>query len=53
MQAIPDAILLLADRVHLLGDRAPVEALLIGGGRVLAAGSEAECRAAAREGAGA
>jgi predicted amidohydrolase YtcJ len=41
------SLLLIADRVHLLGSHEPVEALLIRGGRVAAAGSAAELRAAA------
>lgn len=46
----PDLVLL-ADRIHLLGDRPPVTALLLRGGRVAAAGTEAEVRAAALSGA--
>jgi predicted amidohydrolase YtcJ len=42
---------LVARRIHLLGGAAPVEALLLRGGRVAAAGSEAEMRAAASAGA--
>lgn len=40
-------MLLVADRIHVLGDHVPVEALLIHAGRVAAIGSEAEVRAAA------
>ncbi len=48
--AAPDLVLL-ARRIHLLGDRPPVAALLVRGGRVAAAGTEAEVRAAALPGA--
>lgn len=43
--------IVLARRIHLLGDAAPVTALLLRGGRVAAAGTEAEMRAAALPGA--
>ncbi|HEV2736175.1 MAG TPA: amidohydrolase family protein, partial [Longimicrobiaceae bacterium] len=46
----PDRVLL-ARRIHLLGDAPPVTALLVRGGRVAAAGTEAEVRAAALPGA--
>lgn len=45
-----EALLLLADRVHLLGDQPPAEAVLLRDGRVAAAGSAAEVRAAAPAG---
>ena len=49
----PDArdLVLTARRIHLLGDAAPVRALLVRGGRVAAAGTEAEVRHAALPGA--
>jgi predicted amidohydrolase YtcJ len=47
---LSEALLLLPDRVHLLGDREPVAALLVGNGRVIAAGTVAECRAVAPAG---
>jgi predicted amidohydrolase YtcJ len=40
-----------ARRIHVLGDHPPVRALLVRGGRVALAGTEAEVRAAARSGA--
>ncbi|HEX2094953.1 MAG TPA: amidohydrolase [Longimicrobiaceae bacterium] len=46
----PDLVVL-ARRIHLLGDHPPVAALLVRGGRVVAAGTEAEVRAAALPGA--
>jgi len=46
----PDRIFL-ARRIHLLGDAPPVTALLVRGGRVVCAGSEAGVRAAALPGA--
>jgi predicted amidohydrolase YtcJ len=46
----PDLVVL-ARRIHLLGDAPPVSALLVRGGRVAAAGTEAEVRAAALPGA--
>lgn len=46
----PTDLLLIAPRVHVLGDAPPVEALLIRDGRVVAAGTEGHCRAAARPG---
>jgi predicted amidohydrolase YtcJ len=48
--AAPDLVLT-ARRIHVLGDRPPAEALLIRGGRIAAAGTEAEVRAAALPGA--
>jgi hypothetical protein len=44
-------LVLTARRIHVLGDRPPVGALLIRGGRVAAAGTEEEVRAAALPGA--
>jgi predicted amidohydrolase YtcJ len=46
----PDLVLT-ARRIHVLGDRAPVDALLIRGGRIAAAGTADEVRAAALPGA--
>ena len=46
----PDLILV-ADRIHVLGAHAPVRALLLRGGRVAALGTEEEVRAAAAPGA--
>jgi predicted amidohydrolase YtcJ len=43
-------LLLIADRIHLLGDHPPVEALLVRDGRIAAVGTEAEVRAAAPPG---
>lgn len=47
----PPDLILLADRIHLLGDAAPVSALLIRCGRVAAAGSPEQVRALAGPGA--
>lgn len=47
----PPDLVVLARRIHLLGDAPPVAALLVRGGRVAAAGTEAEVRAAALPGA--
>jgi predicted amidohydrolase YtcJ len=41
------SLLIVADRIHLLGDAPPVEALLVRDGRVAAAGSEVDVRHAA------
>lgn len=54
MAAPPDPtkdLIVVADRIHLLGDRPPVTALLVRAGRVVAAGKEGEVRAAALPGA--
>ncbi|HEU4880822.1 MAG TPA: amidohydrolase [Longimicrobium sp.] len=48
--AAPDLVLT-ARRIHVLGDRAPVQALLIRAGRIAAAGTADEVRAAALPGA--
>jgi predicted amidohydrolase YtcJ len=44
------SLLLIADRIHVLGDHEPVAALLVRDGRVAAIGSEAEVRSAAPAG---
>lgn len=46
----PSDLVVLARAIHLLGDRPPVQALLLRDGRVVAAGAEAEVRAVARPG---
>lgn len=48
--AAPDLVLT-ARRIHVLGDRPPAQALLIRGGRIAAAGTAGEVRAAAPPGA--
>jgi predicted amidohydrolase YtcJ len=47
MQSLSEPLLLLAQRVHILPGRESVEGLVVEGGRVAAAGTEAQCRAAA------
>jgi predicted amidohydrolase YtcJ len=44
------SLLLVADRIHVLGDHAPVAALLVRDGRVAAIGTEADVRGAAPAG---
>lgn len=51
MTSIPPDVLVLGGPVHAVVGREPVSALLLRGGRVIVAGSEAEARAAARPGA--
>jgi predicted amidohydrolase YtcJ len=50
MWSSSEAFVLLPDRVHVLGDRGPVDALLVRDGRVEVAGTAAACRAAAPAG---
>ncbi|HYW11839.1 MAG TPA: amidohydrolase [Longimicrobium sp.] len=49
--AIAPDLIVIARRIHVLGDHPPVQALLVRGGRIAALGTEAEVRAAALPGA--